>query len=174
MSLPLKVRARICPKGIHFTDAHIWVWGWMLGVGGGNWFNVSEAMPAVHNTQKTATEEGCGRRGVCVCVCVRVGRATWVTVASNKSNHLPSRQLVLFWSLKLLMRKKTWGIVICIHRYWATSTWCPLSHSPVSSLVAHLDIAIRCRFKLSSNYACTHRELDKENLCIIGPEMSLL
>lgn len=106
MSLPLKVRARICPKGIHFTDAHIWVWGWMLGVGGGNWFNVSEAMPAVHNTQKTATEEGCGRRGVCVCVCVRVGRATWVTVASNKSNHLPSRQLVLFWSLKLLMRKK--------------------------------------------------------------------
>lgn len=46
----LKLSARVYPRGINFTEAHIWVWGWMVGVGGGNWFNVSEAMPASQNT----------------------------------------------------------------------------------------------------------------------------
>lgn len=46
----LKLSARVCPRGINFTEAHIWVWGWMVGVGEGNWFNVSEATPASQNT----------------------------------------------------------------------------------------------------------------------------
>lgn len=45
-----KLGACVRPRGINFTKAHIWAWGWLVGVGGGNWFNVSEVMPATQNT----------------------------------------------------------------------------------------------------------------------------
>lgn len=36
-------------KLAHVPEAFIWAWGWTVGVGAGNWFNASEAMPAVEN-----------------------------------------------------------------------------------------------------------------------------
>lgn len=100
-----KLSARVCPKGINFTKARIWVWGWMVGVGGGNWFNVSEAMPARAEYKHTVIGAIRNAEGVTMASTHMHYIPLSAGVTCNKSNHLPSRQQVLFLSLKLLMRK---------------------------------------------------------------------
>lgn len=69
--------------------------------------------------------------------------------------NLPSHQLVLVLKLELLMRKRRDKLLFTFIDTLAMSTHCPLSslhilpQSPVTSLVAYLDIVIRCRIILS-------------------------
>lgn len=81
--------ARSRPEGIHFTEALIWVRGWMVGVGGGNWFDVSEAMPDTQWWESTINSAG---GFLSDCIHVQPPTPTSTAITCNESNHLPPSQ----------------------------------------------------------------------------------